>query len=345
MLSADRGARWRARPAGEAPARLGAWAAVMTVAVALLVLDAAGAWSGLELPDWVGALAPGAALVVTTGYALALAVRTGGRPLVAGAVALVLTLAAVLSAAPVLLAGAAVSAAALGAVLGVLLTVPAARFGGVVRECGIAVLVALVAGLAARGFHAELSLERAGYLVLALGLGGSLVVVYRLGAGLHGLGRRGTLVVVAGLLLLAGALAYTEALARWGSPGLVETSGSVVTTLRDTLGAVPRPIEVLLGYPALAWGISTRARRRQGWWGCAFGAAGLAQVAAALLVPDLDPVAAALTLGYGAVLGLALGYLVIRADALLAGHRDPEGRRAELAATQRPEPGRLAPLL
>ena len=61
-----------------------------------------------------------------------------------------LTVVAVVSAVPVLLAGAAVSTAAVGAVLGVLATKPAARFPEVVREVLIATAVAAVRG-AGRG--------------------------------------------------------------------------------------------------------------------------------------------------------------------------------------------------
>ena len=108
---------------------------------------------------------------------------------------------------------------------------------------------------------------------------------------------------------------------------------------------MPRPIEFLIGFPALAWGVSTRARRRQGWWACAFGAAGLAGVSTSLLSTDWDPPEAALGIGYGLVLGLALGYLVIRADTFLSGTRGARARRAEEAAAHRPEPARTAPLL
>ena len=61
-------------------------------------------------------------------------------------------------------------------------------------------------------------MARAEYLVLGIGLVGALVLVYRLGAGFHGLGRRGAVVIVAGLVLLAVGLAYSEALAAWGPP-------------------------------------------------------------------------------------------------------------------------------
>ncbi|QNN54543.1 hypothetical protein [Nocardioides mesophilus] len=319
-----------------------AWVALTAVAVLVLAGAALDPWVRSDLPGW---LPRAAAVTITTAYAVALSARSGGRPLGAGALALALAGVAVVSGSPVLLAAATVSTAVLGAVLGVLLTVPAARFWWVVRECLVAVLVAAVAALAAPAYGAEVSVERTGYVVLGLALVGTLLVVYRLGAGFHGLGRRGAVVIVAGLLLLAVALAYTEALARWGSPELIATLEDGYDRVHDLLGAVPRPLEALLGLPALAWGVSTRARRRQGWWPCAFGAAGLAVVATALLDPRRSLGEAGLELGYGVGLGLLLGYLVIRGDAFLSGNRGVRARRAEEAAAHRPEPPRAAALL
>lgn len=320
----------------------GAWFAV-TLASFLAVGSAWwGLWTGVEVP---GGLPLAGAVGITTSYAFALGVRTGGRPFVAGGVALLGGGAAAVSSAPVLLAGATVLTAALGAVLGVLSTVPAARFLAVVREVLVAGAVAGVAAFAAQAYDAELAVARSEYLVLGIGLVGALVLVHRLGAGFHGLGRRGAVVIVAGLVLLAVGLAYSEALAAWGSPELVRTLEDLYGTARDGLGAVPRPTEVLLGIPALAWGVSVRARRRQGWWPCAFGAAGLAGIAAGLLDPRVGLGEAALETTYGVVLGLGLGYLVIRGDAFLSGNRGGEARRAEEAAAHRPEPRRTAPLL
>ena len=296
----------------------------------------------LSVPDVV---ATAGAVTLTTAYAFGLAARTGGRPLLSGGLALALALAAVLSQVPILLAGAAVGTAVLAAVLGVMSTVPAARFVGVVREVLVAVAVAVVGGFAAEAYEAQLSLERTGYLVLGLSLLCALGLVYRLGAGLHGLGKRGLVMIVGGVGLLTVTLAYTEALGQWGSPALIEGIETSVDVVRDTLGAVPRPIEVLLGFPALAWGISTRARRRQGWWVCAFGAAGLAAVTVSMLDPDVSVLESGLTLLYGVVLGLLLGYVVIRADLFLTGPRGRRARRLEEARAHRPEPGRMQPLL
>jgi hypothetical protein len=108
---------------------------------------------------------------------------------------------------------------------------------------------------------------------------------------------------------------------------------------------VPRPIEVLLGFPALAWGVSTRARRRQGWWVCAFGAPGLSVVAVSLLDPDMALLEAGLSVLYSLGLGLLVGYGVIRADLFLTGARGRRARQLEELAAHRPEPGRLQPLL
>jgi hypothetical protein len=318
------------------------WFVAVLAAVAALVGALVVDQLPVTLPFWV---AEAGAVTLTTAYTVALGVRTGGRPVIAGLLALVLTVAAVVTAVPVLLAGAAVSTAAVGAVLGVLATKPAARFPGVVREVLIAVAVAAAAALAADGYGARVSLERSGYLALALALLTALVLVFRLGAGFQGLGTRGAVVVVGGLALLAVTLAYTEALSRWGSPGMIEAIDDAIAQLRDAAGAVPRPIEFLLGFPALAWGISTRARRRQGWWACAFGAAGLAGVSTSLLSTDLELREVALSTAYSLVLGLALGYLVIRADTFLSGTRGARARRAEEASAHRPEPARTAPLL
>lgn len=306
------------------------------------VLALVSAWTPLDLPGWVPTAG---AITITTLYSYGLAARTGGRPLVSGGLALALTVGSVLSGLPVLVAGAAVGTAVLAAVLGVMATKPAAGFATVVGECAIAIVVAAVGAFAVEAYQAQVSLERIGYLTLAGALLGALGLVYRLGAGLHGLGRRGAIMLVSGLGLLLVILAYTEALSRWGSPAMIRSIDETITSLRSTIGAVPRPLAVLLGFPALAWGVSTRARRRQGWWVCAFGAAGLAVVSVALLNPAVSLVQAGLSLLYSAVLGLMLGYLVIRADQFLTGARGRRARQLEEASAHRPEPGRMQPLL
>lgn len=304
---------------------------------------------GAVLAPWVvdlpGYVPLAGAVAVSTLYTHGLAVRSGGRPLISGGLALVIAGAAAVSQLPVLLAGATVGTAVVTAVLAVLATKRAARFTAVVREVCIAVGVAAVGAFAVRAYGAEVSLERTGYLALGLSLVGALALVYRLGAGLQGIGRRGLVMIVSGVGLLTVTLAYTEALATWGSPGLIDTIDGTFQSMRDTIGAVPRPIEVLLGVPALAWGVSTRARRRQGWWVCAFGAAGLSVVALSLLDPKTALPEAGLSVVYSLVLGLLVGYAVIRADLFLTGARGRRARQLEELAAHRPEPGRFEPLL
>jgi len=299
-------------------------------------------WTALDVPSWVPT---SGAVMISTSYAVALAVRTGGRPYYSGLLCLVIAVTAVAWQEPILLSGAAVGTAVLSAVLGVMATKPAARFLVVAREVILAALVASVGAFAVEAYQAPVSVDRAGYLALGVALLGAIGLVYRLGAGLHGLGRRGAIAVVSGIALLFVGLAYTEALSRWGAGDLTNGVGDAITSVHDTLGGVPRPTEFLLGFPALAWGVSTRARRRQGWWVCAFGAAGLAVVATSLLDPHIALSEAALVLGYSLVLGLVLGYAVVRADSYLTGNRGRRARKLEEQSAHRPEPERIEALL
>ncbi|WP_207007338.1 hypothetical protein [Nocardioides aromaticivorans] len=293
-------------------------------------------------PPWFGTVG---SLVIATTFSAALAARTGGRPFVFGALALTVGLVAVLSDQDILLTGAAVSTSAVAAVLGVMFTVPASGFLASARECVIALVVAGVGAMATVGFEPAIQKERFEYVGLGLALLGAIVLVYRLGAGLHGLGRRGMVVVAIGGAILAATLLYAELLRHYGSTGLVDELLSWVRWSRDHLGAFPRPIETVLGVPALAYGVHMRARRRQGWWVCAFGVAATSPTATALANPAVSVSEAALSVVYGLVVGLLLGWVLIRLDLALTGNRGRRSRGAEQAAAVRPEPGRFAPLL
>jgi len=293
-------------------------------------------------PSW---LATTGSLVIATTFSAALATRTGGRPFVFGALALTVGLVAVLSDQDVLLTGAAVSTSAVAAVLGVMFTVPASGFLAAARECVVALVVAGVGAMATVGFEPAIQKERFEYVGLGLALLGAVVLVYRLGAGLHGLGRRGMVVVGIGGAILGVTLLYAELLRHYGSTGLVDELLSWVRWSRDHLGAFPRPIETVLGVPALAYGVHMRARRRQGWWVCAFGVAATSPTATALANPAVSVSEAALSVVYGLVAGLVIGWVLIRLDLALTGNRGRRSRGAEQAAAVRPEPGRFAPLL
>lgn len=316
------------------------WTLVVLAGLAALVSCLAEAG-----PGW---LCGYGSVAVVTAYAWALAARTGGRPVVVGLLALVLGVVVVVSDDDTLRTGAAVLTCAVSAVLAVMATVPAVRFVHVVREVVLAVVVAAIGALATVGFEPVVTVERFEYATLALSFFGALALVYRLGAGLHGLGRRGVVTVLMGSVLLAVTLAYAELLRRYGTPGLIDNLLDVVDWSREHLGAFPRPLEALLGVPALAWGTHMRARRRQGWWVCAFGVAATLPVAVALVNPRITLLESGLSAVYGVLVGLVLGFLVIRLDLAVTGPRGGRGRRgrrAEEATALRPEPSRTRALL
>ncbi|WP_292675446.1 hypothetical protein [Nocardioides sp.] len=314
-----------------------AWGLVVAAGLACLV--AALVPVGPSWLDGVGAVA------VVSAYTWALAARTGGRPIVFGGLALLLGATVLITDESYLRTGAAVMTCVVSAVLAVMVTVPAEHFARVARECGVAVAVAAIGALAVVGFDPVLSLVRFEYVTLALSLVGVLVLVYRLGAGWHGLGRRGLLGVLVGGAILAGLLLYAELLRRYGPPELVTSLLDGVRWSRDNLGAFPRPIEAVLGVPALAWGVHMRARRRQGWWLCAFGAAGTTAVANSVINPAISLRECGLSVVYGLAVGLLIGFAVIRAEIALTGGSG-RGRRAGGPTTPvRPEPPRSAALL
>jgi hypothetical protein len=320
---------------------LAAWLVVVLAGAAVLLvalLDHAG-WSGERLAD-------AGAVTVATAYAWGLAARTGGRPVIFAGLALALGIAVIALDDTALRSGAAVVTAVLTAVFSVMVTVPAVRFVGAVRETLVVLVVSALGAMATLAWSPEVDLRRFEYTVLALSLAAAFVTVYRLGAGFHGLGSRGVVTVLAGSIMLALTVGYAELLQSYGTHGLVEFLDDVVRWSHHHLGAFPRPIIALLGVPALTWGTHMRARRRQGWWVCAFGVAVSAPVAYCLVDPGRSVKEVALATAYGAVIGLVLGFLLIRLDLRLTsprGSRGAHGRRqaaTEEATEVRPEPGR-----
>jgi len=312
---------------------------VVLVLVGLAALVAGIADVG---PQWL----PGAgSVVIASTYSWALAARTGGRPVVYGTLAAVLGVVVLVGDEDPLRTGAAVMTCVVSAVLGVMATVPAVRFVHAVRECVIALVIASIGALATVGFEPAITVVRFEYATFGLALVAAFAVVYRLGAGLHGLGRRGVAIVVVGMVVLAVTLLYAELLRRYGTPGLVESLLDVVRWSRSHIGAFPRPIETVLGIPALVWGCHMRARRRQGWWVCAFGVAATSAVANSLANPAITLRESSLSVLYGLVVGLLIGLVVIRVDLAVTGSRGRRSRRAEEAGAVRPEPDRTSALL
>lgn len=336
---------------------LAAVAALLTLAgAALLVIGLFGAdllrTDRLELPaglrpldltsPWLPQIG---AVVVATTYVWALAARTGGRPVVFSLLTALVGAITLAADRDVLRSGAAVVVCIVSAVLAIVATVPAVKVRHAIREVVVVVLVSGLGALATVGLRPSLDVVRFDYVTLGLALIVAFIVVYRLGAGFHGLGRRGIFIVVVGALVLGITLAYAELLARYGTPVLVAWLSDIAGWLRETIGASPRPIIALLGIPALVWGTHMRARRRQGWWVCAFGVGASAPIAQALVDPAVGPRESALAIGYAVILGLLLGVVLIRGDLALTGQRGRGARRAEEATAIRPEPARIDALL
>lgn len=312
-----------------------AWVlALIALAVGLVTLDT------LEEPVLARqSLAAALGVVLAVG----LARRSGGRVSVALVLAVVVGATAVATQWPLLLAGAAVATGVLAGCLAVLGTRPGPTFPAVVREVVIALLVATAGGIGAAGFAVRVDTERFAYTVLGLTLVSTVALVYRLGGGLHSLGRRGLILAGGALVLFVVVVVYTAALTRYGSPELVLEVRKAQDWTRDHLGGVPHPVEALVGVPALAWGVSLRSRRRQGWWACVFGTAATAHVASDLVDAGDPGLSTALAAAYSLVLGLILAFALIRLERLLTGRT---GRRAadDRAIPPREEPGRLQPL-
>jgi hypothetical protein len=315
------------------------WLLMVLASAAALVATLTGAVTG-DVGDW---LAEAGAVAVTTAYAWGLAARTGGRPVIFSLLALVLGGVVVALDVNQLRSGAAVMTAVLASVFAVMVTVPARGLVATVRETVVTLLVSAVGSLATLAWAPAVDLRRFEYTVLGLALVGAFLTVYRLGAGVHGLGSRGIVTVVAGSLMLAVTVGYAELLQRYGTHSLVETLDDAVRWSHHHLGAFPRPIIALLGVPAVVWGTHMRARRRQGWWVCAFGIALSGPVAYALVDPGRSVKEVSLATGYGVVIGLVIGFVLIGIDLRLSGRRSARGRRlAEMdeVTAVRPEPGR-----
>jgi hypothetical protein len=335
-LLADRGPAGDEQPPTPRTGRR--WAAVLRSLWVLALVALAVGLAALHAVDGPTLARQSLAAGLGVILAIGLGVRSGAHLPLATALALVVGVAAVATQWEPLLGGAAVGTGVLAACLAVLATRPAATFRLVVIEVVIALAVAVAGGLAAEGFAVGLDAERFGYTVLALAMVGTTALVYRLAGGMHSLGRRGLILATAALVLLVVVLVYTAALTRYGSPELVEQVRSAQAWARDHLGGVPHPVEVLVGIPALAWGVSMRSRRRQGWWACAFGTAATAHVASDLLGAGDTVRSSGLAGLYSLVLGLLLGYLLIKLERALTGRGDGPSR------VQRLEPSRLRPL-
>ncbi|MDQ3628700.1 MAG: hypothetical protein M3419_07820 [Actinomycetota bacterium] len=324
---------------GAATAWLLAWlAGSLAAAAELVTVERVPAW----LPEY-------GAATLTVLFAVALTRRSGGRVWFWSMLAGVPVAGALILDQRWLLSSVAVLAAVLGAIVAVMLTRPAGSLLRLLHEYLLALVLAASAGLAVNAWGASVDPIRFPLAVLVLTLILMIVLVWQLGAGYHGIGRRGLVLIAGGAVLVTMVLVYSRVLREYGSVTVIETVDSAAAWTTDRFGGVPRPIEVLVGFPALLWGVWVRSSRRQGWWMCAFGTVGTATVATTLANPDVELGYAGLSTAYSIALGLLLGLLVIRVDALLTGGRHTgTGRRARRDSREtdrvRPEPRRTTPL-
>ncbi len=318
-----------------ASARLKALSGALAVGVLLLALAALHVG-----PGWFDGL--GAVLVMAT-YCWAAAARTGGRQVVFSVLGLVIAVAALVVGGDVLRSGASVMMTVVAGVLAVLLTVPAKTVLIAVREVAIATAVASIGAFASIGFEPVASTASFEIVTLCIGMAAMVTLVWRFAAGLHGLGTRGLVIVVVGTVLLGAGQVYSELLRTYTDGGPLPTGG-LSEWVRDTFGAAPRTTTVLLGIPALLYGVHMRARRRQGWWVCTFGVAAMVPVAGRLVNLETSYVEAGLQTFYSVALGCLLGFVVIRLDQRLTGTRGSRARELEEETAMRPEPRRFASL-
>ncbi len=314
--------------------------AIMAAVVALWVIGFAGSLTSVVAvgaPSWVQR--PSAALLMIV-FGVGLIHRGGGHMRIWLPITAVVSVAAVVFEANVLLASAAAVTAVLSAVWAVLVTRPAPSIAGAVREYVLALVVALSGTVAVAAWNAPVNYQRFNLMVITISLGLAIALVWNLGAGLHGLGKQNLAILagVAGLLLLL--LAYSSFVRTHGSQTLVDAFSEMIIWMRQNFEGVPRPVEVFIGFPALIVGVSLRSKRREGWWVQVFAVIGTAVLTTSLVTPGAFPTYIGLSTLYSAILGLGVG-LIARHYAM----RQFDARAARaIEQVVRVEPPRLAPL-
>lgn len=288
-------------------------------------------------PTWIERPAAAVLMII---FALGLTHRGGGRMRIWVPMVTVLAVAALVAQTNVLIAAAAALTAVLAAVFAVMNTRPASNIRGTIAEYAMALVSALSGTVAVAAWNAPVNYQRFNLVVIGAAMALAIVMVWNLGAGLHGLGRQGLLIPVGGALLLLLVLTYSSFVRAQGSQTVIDTIDQVVIFLRQNFGGVPRPVEVLIGFPALVVGVSVRSKHREGWWILIFAVIGTSVLTTSLVTPGALPSYIGLSTLYSSILGLAVG-LVARHFAMR--ERSSRASRAIEEAT-RVEPPRSAPL-
>ncbi|GAA3537146.1 hypothetical protein AFL01nite_11820 [Aeromicrobium flavum] len=317
------------------------WSRLLILATFVLwVLSTAGAATSIadvNAPSWLWRPSAAALLVA---FSLILTHRVGGYMRIWVSLAIVLAALAVVTEVNGLLAAAAGATAVLSAVTSVVFTRPADSLLEVLREYVVMLSLALSGAAGVAAWNATVEVRPFGLMVMAVSVTLAVAIVWRLGSGLHGLGRNQLKILIVVAVLAVGLFYYGSFVRTAGSPALKNLLDDTIVWLRQNIGGVPRPYEFLIGFPALVVGTSMRSRYREGWWVCVFAVVGTVIVANSLIDPRAYPSYFALSTLYSAIIGLVLG-LVVRAVFFR-----PRGGRAARAVQQsrRSEPKRLAPL-
>ena len=281
----------------------------------------------------------GAVLLLVV-FAVALTHRVGGHMRIWAGLVGILGLSAAVTGLPMLLAAAAGVSAVLAAVWAMVFTRPALTVPQVIGEYFLAIAIALSGTVAVAAWNASVNYARFNMVVIAAALGLSIMLVWSLGAGLHGLGREHLLILSAIAALIVLVLAYASFVRSHGSEVVTDAIASAVIWMRQTVIGVPRPVEVFLGFPALVVGVSLRARTREGWWIMVFGVISTSVLTTSLVSPRAFPTYILLSTLYSVVLGLIVGLLVRRI--VVPDHSRRATRVVE--PERRIEPARLAAL-
>jgi hypothetical protein len=280
------------------------------------------------------------AVILLTVFAVALTHRVGGHMRIWASLAGGLALAAALTGIPLLLAGAAAVTAVLAAVWAVLFTRPAPSLVFALLEYVVAIAISLSGTLAVAAWDAPVNYPRFNLIVVASALLLSIILVWNLGAGLHGLGREHLAILFGIAVLFVVVLAYASFVRSHGSETVTDAIASAIIWMRQTIGGVPRPVEVFIGFPAILIGVSMRARTREGWWIMVFGVLSTSVLATSLVSPLAFPTYIGLSTLYSVVLGLIVGLIARRI--VVPDHSRRATRVVE--PERRIEPARLAAL-
>lgn len=291
----------------------------------------------VSIPEWVWR---SSAALLLVAFSMMLTHRVGGHMRLWVPLAVLVAAGAIITERGLLLVAAAGLTAVLSALVAVMLTLPAPTVGASLREYGISLLLAVSGTVGVAAWNAPANVPVYSGLVLASAVALGVATMWSLGAGLHGLSRQHLWILVGVAVVAVLLFVYGGIVRLYGSPGLKEALDDSIIWMRQNIGGVPRPFEVLIGFPAIIVGTSLRSRYREGWWVCVFAVLGTAVITTSLIDPGAYPSYFAFSTLYSAALGIPIGLLLRR---IILSPRSARAARA-VAPPSRVEPGRFSPL-